>query len=125
VGETVITGTVLHRRILIQLVLRGFSDQEAELEFVLDTGFTGVLTLPPSICEALELQYVRPQPANLADGSSVILEVYQAVLVWHSGVYDVEVLAMEGAPLIGMTLLEDSEARFQGREDGLASIGPL
>ncbi len=119
------TGTILHRRILIDLVLRGFGDQEAELEFVLDTGFTGVLTMPPSVCEALELQYIRPQPANLADGSSVVLEVYQAALVWHSGVYDVEVLAMEGAPLIGMTLLEDSEVRFQGREGGFASIKPL
>ncbi len=119
------TGTILHRRILVNLVLRGLSNQEAELEFVLDTGFTGVLTMPPAVCEALELQYIRPQPANLADGTSVVLEVYQAALVWNNGVYDVEVLAMEGAPLIGMTLLEDSEVHFQGREGGIASIEPL
>jgi hypothetical protein len=37
----------------------------------------------------------------------------------------VEVLAMDGAPLIGMTLLEESGVRFQGRDGGLVSIEPL
>ncbi len=49
------TGTVLHRRILVDLTLRGPTGREAELEFVLDTGFTGVLTMMPSACAALEL----------------------------------------------------------------------
>lgn len=119
------TGTVLYRRILVDLTLRGPTGREAELEFVLDTGFTGVLTMMPSACEALGLLYVRPQPASLADGTSIILEVYQSALLWNGGEHDVEILAMDGAPLIGMTLLEDSDVRFQGNEGGLVSIGPL
>ena len=119
------TGTVLHRRILVDLNLRGPTGQEAELEFVLDTGFTGVLTMLPSACKALELHYIRPQPASLAEGSSIILEVYQALLLWNGEGHDVEVLAMDGEPLIGMTLLEDSDVRFQGNEGGTVSIEPL
>jgi predicted aspartyl protease len=72
---------VSHRRILVDLTLRGPARQEAEFEFVLDTGFTGVLTMPPAACEALELRYVRPQPARLADTSFVMLEVYEAMLL--------------------------------------------
>lgn len=118
-------GTILHRRILVDLTLRGPTGREGVLEFVLDTGFTGVLTMMPSVCEALELHYVRPQPASLADGSSIILEVYQAALFWHDEEHDVEILAMDGTPLIGMTLLEDSDVRFQGNEGGFVSVGPL
>jgi len=121
----VTSGTVLHRRTLVDLNLRGPTGREAELEFVLDTGFTGVLTLMPSACKALELRYIRPQPASLAEGSSIILEVYQASLVWNGEEHDVEILAMYGEPLIGMTLLEDSDVRFQGNEGGLVSIEPL
>lgn len=115
----------MHRRILVDLTLRGSLGTEAEVEFVLDTGFTGGLTLLASVCEALELQYVRLQPASLAEGSSVILEAYQATLLWQDSEYDVEVLAMEGAPLIGMTLLETSDVHFQGSEGGSVSIEPL
>ena len=115
----------MHRRILVNLALLGPAGQEAEVEFVLDTGFTGVLTMMPSACQALKLPYVRPQPANLADGSSIVLEVYQATLFWNGEEHDVEILAMDGAPLIGMTLLEESEVRFQGSEGGIVSIEAL
>ena len=43
-------------------------------------------------------------------------------LLWDGEERDVEVLALEGAPLIGMTLLEDSDVRFQGRDGGVVSI---
>ena len=120
-----ITGTVLHRRILVNLTMRGPAAREAEIEFVLDTGFTGVLTMMPTICKALGLHYICPQTAQLADGSSVILEVYQAALFWNGEEHNVEILAIEGAPLIGMTLLEDSDVHFQGKKGGIVRIEAL
>lgn len=118
------TGTVLNRCVFVQLAIVDAEGQALEVEFVLDTGFTGVLTLAPAACAALELLFLRLQPAGLADGSPLRLKVYLATLLWHDQERDVEVLALEGAPLIGMTLLEDSEARFQGREGGFVSIEP-
>ena len=88
----------------------------------MDTGFTGVTTLAPEACAALDLPFLRLQPAGLADGSPLLLDVYQAALYWNGEQRQVEVLALEGAPLIGMTLLEDSDVRFQGRDGGLVSI---
>ena len=120
-----ITGTVLNRRVFVKLFLVGPNEQTADVEFVLDSGFTGVTTLAPEACAALALPFLRLQPAGLADGSPVLLEVYQVTLLWADEERDVEVLALEGAPLIGMTLLEDSDVRFQGRDGGLVSIKPL
>lgn len=62
-----IVGTVIARRAYIPLLVRGLAGQEGEVEFVLDTGFTGVTTLPPAACTALGLSLERLQPAHLAD----------------------------------------------------------
>jgi hypothetical protein len=37
----------------------------------------------------------------------------------------VEILAMDGAPLIGMTLLDGFDVRLQVTDGGLVSIEPL
>jgi predicted aspartyl protease len=95
------------------------------VEFVLDTGFTAAVTLPPAACVRLGLILGRIQPARLADGSQVILDVYEATLLWDSVPREVEVLAKEGAPLIGMTLLDDSDVRLRVTEGGLVTIEPL
>ena len=120
-----ITGTVLNRRVFVELPLVSPDGRVVNIEFVLDTGFTGVTTLAPEICTALELPFLRLQPAGLADGSPLLLGVYLGTLHWNGEERDVEVLALNGAPLIGMTLLEDSEVRFQESEGGTVSIKPL
>ena len=119
------SGTVCNRRLFVELSLAGPNGQAINVEFVLDTGFTGVTTLAPEACMALELPFLRIQPAGLADGSPLLLDVYQATLLWDHEQRKIEVLALEGAPLIGMTLLEDSDVHFQGRDGGLITIEPL
>jgi clan AA aspartic protease len=77
-----ITGTFSQRRAYVDLTVRGPNGREGTVEFVLDTGFTGALTLPAAACTALNLDAARIQPARLADGSRVVLDVYEAVLIW-------------------------------------------
>ena len=120
-----ITGTVSRRHAFVNLVVRGPQGHSAETEFVIDTGFTGVLTLPPDACAALHLHFARYQPAGLADGSQVMLDVYEATLLWDGEERLVEVLAMDSAPLIGMTALEGFDVRLQVVENGLVTIEPL
>jgi clan AA aspartic protease len=121
----VITGTISQRRAYVNLTLRGLNGPEGEVEFVLDTGFTGSLTLPPAACAALALSYIRPQPANLADGTRVILRVYEAILAWDGAERAVEVLGLEGAPLLGMTLLNGCDVHLQVAEGGSVTIERL
>lgn len=115
------TGTVLDNRAYVTLLLSGLGGQ-GNVEFALDTGFTGVTTLPPAVCKALALPLARYQPSFLADSSSILLEVYIATLQWDGEERDVEVLALEGAPLIGMTLLKGYEVRMQVMDGGLVTI---
>jgi clan AA aspartic protease len=121
----VIKGTISTRRAYVPLRLLGPDGQEGEVEFVLDTGFTAAATLPPAACVRLGLIAERIQPARLADGTQILLDVYEATVIWDGAPREIEVLAKEGAPLIGMTLLDGSDVRLQVTDGGLVTIEPL
>lgn len=49
------TGRVEHLHVLLPVTLRLPNQPELTIEFVVDTGFTGFLTLPPTAVAALRL----------------------------------------------------------------------
>ena len=68
-----INGHVVAHRVLVNVPLRAQNQAEVEVAFVIDTGFTGFLTLPPAIVAALNLPFLRRISASLADGSKIFL----------------------------------------------------
>ncbi len=92
------------------------------VDAIVDTGFTGFLTLPLAVVRSLALPLLGSTPVVLADGSAAVLEVYEAFVVWHGSPRPVECLVAEGAPLLGMTLLRGSELRIQVVEGGAVGI---
>jgi predicted aspartyl protease len=54
-----------------------------------------------------------------------MLEVYEASLRWKGIDRAVEVLASDGAPLLGMTLLQGTDVHLHVEEGGLVSIVPF
>jgi clan AA aspartic protease len=119
-----ITGNVARRRAYVQLTVHGLGGQ-GEVEFAVDTGFTGMTTLPPAACITLALTFLRRQPSFIANRGRITVDVYEMTLDWEDAERSVEVLALEGTPLIGMTLLDGYELRVQAVEDGLVTIERL
>lgn len=79
-----ITGVVNdNREAIIRLVVTGPSGQQQDTEAIIDTGFTGFLTLPPARVAALGLSWLSRQSGILADGSVDIFDVYVASLDFH------------------------------------------
>jgi clan AA aspartic protease len=93
--------------------------------FVIDTGFTGFLTLPQAIVAALNLPFLRRISANLADGSTIFLSVDIATIVWDGTLQDVEVLATGRQPLLGTLLLDGYQLTTNFEEGGTVTIDPL
>ncbi len=79
------------------------------VEFTVDTGFTGTLSLPHRFVESMNLPFVGRGFAVLADGSVVETRVYFVRVFWHGRTREVRVIATEGDPLVGMSLLRGSK----------------
>ena len=98
---------------------------DVKIEFVIDTGFEGALTLPPAAVEALGLPFLQEMNANLANDISVRTDVHVATIVWNEREVDVTVLAMGRRPLLGTALLEGSEFKAQFVDGGLVEIAKV
>lgn len=85
----------------------------ARVDAVVDTGFTGHLTLRPATVEALSLPIVGSAESILADGSLISEDVCLARVRWYGSERRVRALVADATPLLGMALLRDSELRVR------------
>lgn len=85
----------------VHLAVRGRGGQEVWVEAVIDTGYTGFLTLPPSVVSSLDLLWLGKSLAVLGDGSVHPFNVYEATVLWNDSSRAVEVDASEADPMIG------------------------
>jgi len=91
-------------------------------DVIVDTGFTGWLTLPGSVIEQMRLDLYGRRPAILANGETEILDLYFALVQWHGQVRPVMVHQAGGRPLIGMALLSGSLLIVDASEGGSVTI---
>lgn len=122
-----ITGTIVAggREAVVSLTVAGPLGHTAEIEAVIDTGFTGHLTLPPALARSLEVPLLGARYVTLADGATASLDVYRATVLWEGVERPVRAFAAEGTPLLGMALLYGSEVRIRVVEGGSVVIEPL
>lgn len=121
-----ISGVVNARReAVVRLRLRGPSGAEADLDAVIDTGFSASLTLPTATVAALNLARQSVSRAVLADGSVRRFGVYAAEVEWGGTWRSVLVSAVGNEVLVGMKLLADHELRVAVIPGGTVEITPL
>jgi len=123
----VISGTVTSdREAVVRLEALGSNGQRQGIEAVIDTGFTGFLTLPAHMITALKLPLVGERQATLADGSQIVLDMYLAWVLWHEGQErEVLILQAEGGPLVGMELLYGNQVVMNGVDEGEVIIDAM
>jgi clan AA aspartic protease len=114
-----------NREATIRLLVRGPQGYQQEIEAIIDTGFTGFLTLPPLLITTLGLAWLCRQPGILADGRVEYFDVYVATVIWDSQPRTVEVEAADTEPLVGMSLLEHHAVRIDVLNGGMVTITAL
>jgi clan AA aspartic protease len=92
------------------------------VDAVIDTGFSGFLTLPSSIIAELDLTWKGRDVATLGDGTSCIFEVYIASVIWDGEYRAIDINESETVPLIGMRLLRGYDLKIRTIEGGLVTI---
>lgn len=101
-----------------------------EVEFIVDTGFEGDLALPADQARQLDAVPGGPSIRALADGSLVRCAVYEVStdeipMDWEPDPRLVEILVLEGNPLLGMQLLNDRHLHVEVTEGGEVAIEPF
>jgi clan AA aspartic protease len=118
-------GRVERLHALIPVSFR-FSDKpDITIEYVVDTGYTGYLTMPVAAVVVLGLPFEYDLPANLADDSEALVPVHSATIQWNGVEQTVRVLAMGKRPLLGTAMLDGNELLAQFAESGLVTIDTL
>jgi clan AA aspartic protease len=120
-----ITGIVKSDEGRVRLRVKGTRGREQEVDAVIDTGFTGALTLPSLVVAALGLRWQTTDLATLGDGSQVVFDLYEAKVVWDGRVRQILVDEANGDPLLGMQLLRGHKLTMDIRPNGKITIKRL
>ena len=94
------------REAVVTLAVHGPSGRTREIEAVVDTGYSGSLTVTPALVMELGLDYRSRGRAILADGSDVSFDVYDVTVLWDGQSTHIRGDMADTAPLVGMSLLD-------------------
>ena len=107
---------------VLPLTAQGADGRAQEVEAVIDTGFSGFLTLPSALVTALGLEFDGVGWGVLADGTEASFDMYDATLLWDGQPRSVYVYAAEMTPLVGMRLLEGHDLHVEVESGGRVVI---
>jgi clan AA aspartic protease len=120
-----VTGRVVGLQPRLGVTLVRDPGPNLEIEFVVDTGFEGTLTLPIAAVNALALPFYQSIPAHLADGSTCWAPVHVATILWDGAPVEVAVLAMGNRPLPGTLLLDGHDFTARFTDGGAIAVEPF
>jgi clan AA aspartic protease len=109
----------------VELGLLASDNQVKMIEAVVDTGFSGFLTLPTDVVRSLNLEWSGSAEAILADGKSQRFETYLATVLWDGQEVEVEIDAADVKPLVGMNLIQGFLLQIHAVESGKVQLTPM
>ncbi len=107
---------------VIPIAVQGPEGEARDIEAVVDTGFTGFLSLPPSLVAELGLPFKGTSEATLADGSEVSFNAYDATVHWNGEPRNVLIDEADSTPLVGMLLLDRHNLNIDVKHGGRVLI---
>ncbi|MBY0228012.1 MAG: hypothetical protein K2W96_01900 [Gemmataceae bacterium] len=108
--------------LVVTVPVHDIAGQAHGIEFLIDTGFNGDLSLPASVVATLGPPFVQQQPNRLADGTVVVVPSHRVVVMWDGAVRIVRAFASGGIALLSMGMLRDFHLRALCRPGGLIEI---
>lgn len=119
-----IVGSVRNNAPRVTLMVYGQAGQQ-EVEFVLDTGYTGELAMPALLLQTIGASVRGRGFIALADGTDRSCVLCSVQVQWDDKPRLCQALSLDGDPLIGMTFLHDNQVYVEVTEGGEVTIEPL
>ena len=83
------------------------------------------MSLPIATIRELELSWSYRERATLGDGSEVLFDICDGMVIWGGQYREIEINAAETEPLIGMSLLRGYRLQVDTVQGGLVTISEL
>jgi clan AA aspartic protease len=109
---------------VISLVIK-YNNRLKSINAVIDTGFTGFLSLLQSIIDELELPWSYSDFATLGDGSETLFDVHDATIIWDGQFREIEINSANTDPLLGMKMLRGFRLQVDTVQGGVVTIEAL
>lgn len=118
-----ITGSVNGQfEIIVPLPFEDSAGQEHLIDTVLDSGFTGSVSLPNAIVNKLRLPFHSKGSAVLANGTIETFDIHAGTIVWDGATRSVLIPCIETKPLLGTALLPGFDLRARFVSGGVVEI---
>ena len=95
------------------------------INFLVDTGFNGDITLPPQLIATLGLRWLQSDSVRFADDRLVMEDVYVAEIEWGGTTQTIHVYVMDSPPLLGTFLLLGCRIEIDMVDGGDVVIRPI
>jgi clan AA aspartic protease len=115
----------LRREATLSIVVGNVNRQQQVVDTVIDTGFTGFLSLPAAMIATLDLPWSASDIVTLGDGSETLFDLYTATVIWDGQYREIYVAESETDPLLGMSLLYGYRLQVDTIEGGTVTIEAL
>jgi clan AA aspartic protease len=110
---------------MLRVVVGDLAMQRIVVDAVIDTGYTGYLTLPPFTVAALNLPWRGSEEGVLGDGSTQMFDVYSATIIWDGEFRTIKINESDAGSLLGVGLLYGYEVCIQTINGGAVTIKAL
>ena len=107
---------------VVALSLQGPAGQAQYIEAVVDTGYSGFLTLPTMLVRELELPFAYIGRAFLANDAEVSFDVHDVTVLWDGQPRNIKADATGSTPLVGMLLLDRHSLNVEVESGGRVVI---
>jgi clan AA aspartic protease len=115
----------LRREATLPLVVGNINKQQKVIDTVIDTGFSGFLSLSSSIITALDLPWSASDIVTLGDGSETLFDLYTANVIWDRQYREIYIAESETEPRLEMALLYGYRLQVDNIEGGIVKIEEL
>jgi clan AA aspartic protease len=121
-----ITGVVnVNGEAIVRIVVGDLGKQRVVVDAIIDTGYTGFLTLPPSTIAELSLPWRGSEEGVLGDGSTQRFDVYSAKVIWDGEFRTIKINESNTNSLMGVGLLYGYEVCIKTINGGMVTIKAL
>ena len=106
-------------------VVLSYGGKLKSVNAVIDTGFTGFLSLPSNIIAELNLPWSYSDIATLGDGSETLVDIHEASVIWDGQFQKIEINSADIEPLLGMRMLRGYRLQVDNVQSGRVTISAL